>query len=89
MQERRNQAAYSDRKAHHTAMAPEAAGMHIADASPLAVRQKPHFRIQRILPLPLKDAQNRKPEFAPGSNVGSTTISVDLHTNGQFMKSRV
>ena len=44
-------------RAHHPAVAPEAAGVHEADARPGRVRQQPHLRRQRVLALPLIDAQ--------------------------------
>ncbi len=64
--------------AHHSAVAPEAAGVHESDARPGRVRQQPHLRRQRVLALPLVNTQRGQPELAPGGDVRCASASVDL-----------
>ena len=72
-------------RAHHAAVAPEAAGVDPADACPARVRQHPEFRRSGVEAVPGVAAQRGQPELAPGGDVRRTFPAVYLHTSSQVL----
>lgn len=63
---------------HHSAVAPEAAGVSQAYARPCGIGQQPDLRRRWIHAVPRVAAQDCQPELAPGCDVCRSTMLMDL-----------